>query len=810
MAGLLRDVRYAIRQLRRSPGFSITAVLMLALGICANSTVFSWINATLLNPIPGARSTGDLVSVMRGAWNTSPSPPLSYLDYRDLRDQNHSFVGILAYHHDWLALTGSASPERIYVGNISANYFDLLGIRPLLGRFFRPEEEANPRAVPYIVLSYPLWKTHCAGDPAIVGKSIEIARHTVTVIGVAPEGFGGAMPGIREDAWLTLDPAGGNGYQMTHRDANWLNVLGKLRPGETRGSATQDLETIMRRIVAAYPNEHLGVNTITLDPMWRSPFGANVYFSASLPILLAIASVVLLLTCVNIATLALVRFVARRRELAIRQSLGAGRAQLTSQMMLEGLLVAIAGGALAILFTSWTSKGLAAFIPPNGNPIALNGQMDGNVVAVIAGMAIVASFLCGALPAWRSSRVEAAEVLKEESASVSAGSQHQRLLSGLVVVQIGLSLALLIASGLLVQSLRKANQTDTGFEQAQVLTASVGLEISGYSGDEIRAFERKALDELRVLQGARSVSITDWVPLEFNRKTIDAYPEGYVPRPHESLEVRHADVSADYFETLGIPVLEGRGFTQNDDEKAPRVVILDETAANHYWPGQNPIGRQLHAAGRPFTVIGVVRNTKHQRVTELPEPMLYFSIFQIGGPETVIQVRTLGEPEEMPSAIVRVVHQIDARLPVFNVRPLYETTQLAFLFQRIEAMLATAFGLLALVLATTGIYGVVAYRAELRTQEIGIRVALGANRSDVMKLVLAQGAWLTAMGVVLGLILSLALTRLLRGLLYGVSTGDPMTATCVIGLLALIAVAACALPAARAMRIDPVTAIRAK
>jgi len=810
MAGLLRDVRYAIRQLRRSPGFSIIAVLMLALGICANSTVFSWINATLLHPIAGTRSTDDLVSVMRGEWNTSPSPPLSYLDYRDLREQNHSLVGILAYHHDWLALTGSANPERIYVGNVSANYFELLGVRPLLGRFFLPEEETNPRAVPYVVVSYPLWKTHFGGDPEIVGKSIEIARHAVTVIGVAPEGFAGAMPGIREDAWVTLDPIGSNQYQMTSRSANWLNVLARLRPGVSRGSATQDLETIMRRIVAAYPKDHLGVNTITLDPMWRSPFGANIYFSASLPILLAIASVVLLLTCVNIATLALVRFVARRRELAIRQSLGAGRGQLTRQMMLEGLLVAIGGGGLAIVLTAWTSKGLAAFIPPSENPIAFNGQMDGSVIAVIVALASLASVLCGALPAWRSSRVDAAEVLKEESASVSAGAQHQRLLSSLVVVQIGLSLALLIASGLLVQSLRKANETDAGFEQAQVLTASVGLEISGYSGDETRAFERRALDEVGGLQGAKSVSITDWVPLDFNRKTTEAYPEGYTPRPHESLEVRHADVSGGYFETLGIPVLEGRAFTQNDDEKAPRVVILDETAANHYWPGQNPIGRQLHSFGRACTVIGVVKNTKHQRVTELPEPMIYFSIFQIGGPETVIQVRTASEPEEMASAVVRVVHQIDGRLPVFDVRPLYETTRLAFIFQRIEAMLATIFGLLALVLATTGIYGVVAYRTQLRTQEIGIRVALGADRSDVMKLVLYQGAWLTAAGIGVGLGVSLVLTRFLRGLLYGVSASDPVTVLFVAGLLSLIAVAASALPAARAMRVDPVTAIRAK
>jgi predicted permease len=421
MTGLLRDVRFALRQLRKSPGFTFTATAMLAVAICANSTVFSWIAGTMLQPIPGARDTTGLVSLMRGQWNISPSPPLSYPDYRDLRDQNHSLVGMLAYHHEWITLTGEAQPERIYLANVSANYFDLLGIKPLLGRFFRPEEENDPRPIPYVVMGYSLWKTRYAADPAIVGKSIEIARHSVTVIGVAPEGFIGAMPGIREDVWVTLNPIGSNSWQMSRRSSAWLNVIGKLRPGVGRREATLDLETIMRRIVAAYPDDHLGVNTITLDPMWRSPFGANGYMAALLPILLAIAGVVLLLTCANVATLTLVRFVSRRREIAIRQSLGAGRTQLVRQMLLEGVAISACAGTLALLLTSWTAKTFARFIPPNSNPTELNGTMDHNVVVVIVALAFLASVLCGAFPAWRSSHVPAAEALKEESASISSG-----------------------------------------------------------------------------------------------------------------------------------------------------------------------------------------------------------------------------------------------------------------------------------------------------------------------------------------------------------------------------------------------------
>src|SRR5246500_1018236 len=399
MAGLLQDIRFAFRQLRKNPGFAITATAMLAVAICANSTVFSWIDGTMLHPIPGARDTGDLVSLQRGERNFSPTPPFSYLDYRDLREQNHSFTGILAYHHDWITLTGGVQPERAYIANVSANYFDVLGIKPVLGRFFLPEEETRPDAVPNVVLGYSLWKTRYAKDPAIVGKSIEVARHPVTVIGVAPEGFVGAMPGIREDLWVTLDPLGTDVWRMTHRDSDWLIVIGRLRPGVSRGQAAQDLDTVMHHIVVAYPDDHLGDNRITLDPMWRSPFGANGYMAATLPILLAFAAVVLLLTCANVATLTLVRFVSRRRELAIRQSLGANRMQLVRQMVLEGVVLSIVAGAAALALTSWTSKTFAWFFRASSSPTTLNGSMDHNVVIGIAVFSLLAGMLCGALPA---------------------------------------------------------------------------------------------------------------------------------------------------------------------------------------------------------------------------------------------------------------------------------------------------------------------------------------------------------------------------------------------------------------------------
>jgi predicted permease len=806
MAGLLQDVRFALRQLRKSPGFTLTAVLMLALAISANSTVFSWIDGTMLHPIPKARNTSELVSIMRGQWSTSPAPPFSYLDYRDIRERNHSFSGMLAYHHDWLTLTGNGMPERIYAANVSSNFFDVLGIKPALGRFFLPGEEAREGGARFVVLSYSLWKNKFGGDPAIIGKPIELARQSGTIIGVAPEGFINAMPGVRHDAWLPLDPIGTDRYRMTHRSASYLNVLGRLKPGVTRQQATNDLETVMSQIVAAFPNDHIDANNITLDPMWRSPFGANVYLAKSLPILLAIAGFVLLLTCVNVATLALVRFVARRREIAIRESLGASRLQLMRQMILEGLLVSSAGGVLALTLTSWTAKRFADFIPPNANPIVLNGTVDHNVIGIIVLLSILATLICGAFPALRSSRVNAAEVLKEETASISGG-RNRRLLSSLVVTQIALSLALLVSSALFLRTLRNMSNADPGFRQDHILTASFGIGIAGYSDKEADPIEHKILDRFSALPGVKVAALSNWLPLSFNGRNADVYPENYVPQLHESHEVRRADVTAGYFSLMGIPITAGRDFTRDDNRTAPPVVIVDQTLANRYWHGENPIGRRVTIWGRMFTVIGVAKNSKHQFVNEPQEPMVYRSFFQ-NPDDPTLMVQTTGDPDSIAPAVEEAIHQVDRQLVVFDVRSLRETTRASAIFPVMASTFAGIFAIIALVLAATGIYGVISYRTQLRTHEIGIRVALGASRADVMRLVLMQGIQLTIAGLALGLALAFGLTRFIASMLYGVSPTDPKTALAVVGLLAAISMLACYLPALRAMRINPVSAIR--
>lgn len=809
MAGLFHDIRYALRQLLRSPVFTVSVIVMLALGICATSTALSWIEGTMLNPVPGARDTGRLVSIMRGTWNISPTPPFSYLDYRDLRGANRTFSGILGYHHEWATLTAGESPQRIYAAQVTGNYFDVLGIQPVLGRFFRVDEEARLGGVPYIVLGYSLWKTKFGGDPGVLGKSIEIQHQPFTVIGVAPEGFIGCMPAIREDLWAPLGAStspGGNDWGVLHRENAWLNVIGRMRPGVSRKAATQDLETIMRRLVAEHPAAHLGANTITLDPMWRSPFGGNGYFSASLPILLAFAALVLLLTCANVATLMLVRFVARARELAIRQSLGAGRGALMRQMILEALMVSLAGCGLALILTVWTSRMLGRFIPPSANPILVSGSVDHVLVVVLLVIAVGAGVLCGALPAWRSSHIAPAEVLRQDTASLSSGSRNRHVMGGLVVVQVALSVALLVCAGLFLRTLHNTASANPGFDEAHVLTATVGLDI-GYSRDEMRQFQKKILARARELPGATQVSLTDWLPLALSRKSSDVWREGYVPQPHESGEVTRADVSAGYFATMGIPIVEGRAFADTDDAHAPRVMIVDQTAAHHYWPTEDPLGRRLRMGDTLYTIVGVAKNSAHLRLGETAQPMIYNSILQEGGPETILQVRTAGDPEAVAPMVVDAIHRINPQWLVYDVRPLRQTTGVASAFAIMESTFASVFALLALGLAASGIYGVLAYRTQLRTHEIGIRMALGAARGDVLWLILWQGLRLAAVGIALGIVLAAGLTRFISAQLYGVSAADPLTFLAVALLLAVVAGAASSLPALRAMRIDPVAAI---
>jgi predicted permease len=811
MNTLIQDLKFGLRMLAKKPGFTAVAVLTLALGIGANSTIFSWINSTLLNPIPGVTHTSDLVTVMRGERSEHPSPPFSYLDYLDLRNHTQSFSGLLGYHDDFMSLTGTDNPERIYGALATANYFDVLGVHPILGRGFLPAEEQRYGGGPVVVISEALWRAHFASDRSIIGKTIQINRYLYTIVGVAPPDFQGCKTGLRTDVWIPLgmDSFVWGPKRPDDRGAFWLNVLGRLKPGVDRRQAEGELDLLMQQIVASSRNVDRGPSQITLDPLWRSPFGANVYLYKTLPMLLALAAALLLLACANVANLLLVRSVTRRREVALRLAMGASRWRLIRQLWVEALLLALAGGALALELTTWTAGTFAAFVPSTSIPLTLNGHVNLGVILATLAVSIFTALVFGILPALRTSSLAPIAVLKEEAGTISGGIHKSRLSSTLVVAQISLSLLLLICAGLFIRSLQNAQRLDPGFDPNHVLLASYELGgPAGYTKAQGLAFDRQLLTKLESLPGVESVALADFSPLNFTLHSDYVYPDGYVPQPHESMEISRAIVSPNYFRTMRTPLVAGREFTDQDGEKSQLVAIVNQEFCDRYWPGQDAIGKRFNNYGVWFNVVGVARNGKYRRLVYAPEPLIFLSLLQVYRGQVTIHARVSGDPAACASAVEKTVHELNADLPVFDVITLRSSMQLGSIFERLAGTFAGAFGLLALILAAVGLYGVIAYTTRQRTHEIAIRLALGAQRGDVFRLVLGRGLLLTVGGLAVGIAGSLALTRYLQSVLYGVTATDVLTYAAVALLLCLVSLVACYIPARRATKIDPMTALK--
>jgi predicted permease len=810
MGTLLQDLKYGLRMLAKSPGFTAIVVLTLALGIGANSTIFSWINSTLLTPIPGVAHTSDLVTVMRGERSEHPTPPFSYLDYVDLRDHTQSFSGLLAYHDDFMSLTGTDKPQRIYGALTSANYFDVLGVRPILGRGFLSAEEQRRGGGSVAVISEDMWRARFGSDRSIIGRTIQINRRLYTIVGVAPPDFQGCKTGLRADVWIPLgmDQFVWGPNRPEDRGTFWLNVLGKLKPGVDRRQAEGELNLLMQQIIETSRNVDRGPSQITLDPLWRSPFGANVYMYKTLPMLLALAAVLLLLACANVANLLLVRSVARRREIALRLALGASRWRLLRQLMVESLLLALAGGGLAMLLTTWTAGAFGAFFPPTSLPLTLNGHADRTVLLVTMVIAILSAMIFGILPGLRTSSLAPITVLKEEAGSMSGGIHKWQLSRALVVVQLSLSLLLLICAGLFIRSLQNAQRLDPGFDPNHVLLASYELGPAGYSEAQGIAFHRQLLSKLEAVPGVESVTLADFSPLSFTIHTDYVHPDGYVPQPHESMEVSRAIVGPDYLRTMRTPLVAGRDFTPQDTEKSQPVAIVNREFADRYWQGQDAVGKKVSVYGQSFAVVGVARNGKYRRLVYASEPVIFLPLFQDYCDLVIIHARLSGDPQAYAAAVERTVHELNADLPVFGVTTLKSSMQLGSIFERLAGTFAGAFGFLALILAAVGIYGVIAYTTRQRTHEIAIRMALGARRAEVFWLVLGQGLVLTLTGLAVGIAVSLALTRYLKSVLFGVGATDLLTYVAVALLLCLVSLVACYIPARRATKVDPMVALR--
>ena len=813
MSNLLQDCRYGLRVLRKSPGFAAIAILTLALGIGANTTIFSWINSTLLNPVPGLSHASEVVSLTLSKPGDNPFP-FTYPDLEAMRNGQQSFTGIAACGFVQMSLKAKSRPERISGMVASANYFDVLGVRPIVGRGFLPEEDTKPGGAPVAVISYRLWQTHFGTNPNIVGRTIEINQHPYTIVGVTPAVFQGSQTGVRTEIWIPImmeAQLNELGDLLHDHHQFWLLGFGRLKPGVRLEQAQQEMTLRLKPEARAYPEEHKGHDTVTVYPLWRNPFGLNQFLATLLPALMCIAGLVLLLACVNVANLMLVRAVGRRREIAIRMALGVSRWRLVRQLLIESLILSLVGGAVALLITLWTQGTLMTFMPVTEDiPLSLTIAADRSVLLATLVISVLTAMIFGILPALRSSGLAPAGVLKEETGSASGTLRKARLASGLVVAQIGLSLLLLICAGLFIRSFRSAQQINPGFNPRNVLIASYDLFTAGYSDASGAEFNRQLVAKLETLPGVQSVALSDREPLGFGGGSTSVKPEGYTSPANESMETQVAIITPNFFQTMQIPLVKGRDFTLQDNKGSQRAVIVSEAFANRYWPKQEPLGKQLNSdlTHEWFKVVGVARDTKVTGLNEKPMPFVYLPLYQVYNANMTINARVAGDPLTFANTIEQAAHELNPELVVYDVTTLELRTQFASFGQRVAGTFVGAFGLLALALAAVGIYGVTSYTTRQRTHEIGIRVTLGATKQDVLRLVLGHGSRLTLAGVGLGLILSLVLTRFLRGLLLGVTSTDALTFSSVAILLCAVALFACFLPARRATRVDPMVALR--
>src|SRR6202048_1000461 len=649
MNSFLQDVRYSLRLIAKAPGFAAIAVLTLALGIGANTTIFSWINSALLNPVPGLARSSEVVALTLSKPGDTPFG-FPYPDLEAMRDGQQSFTGITACDITPMSLTGKGKPERVWGMVATANYFDVLGVRPILGRGFLPAEDEKPGGAPGAVISYRLWQTHFGANPNILGQEIEINQHPYIIVGVTPAVFQGSQTGVRTEIWAPImmeAQLNSLGDLLHDHHQFWLLAFGRLKPGVVLGQAQEEMTLRLKREAKNYPDEHKGHDSVTVYPLWRNPFGLNFFLATLLPMLMCIAGLVLLLACVNVANLMLVRAGGRGREIAFRISRGASRWQLVRQLLVESLMLALAGGVVALLITFWTQGTLMKLLPvTEAIPLALSVAADRTVLLAALVISVLTGVIFGILPALRSSGVAPVAVLKEDTGTASGGLRKARLASGLVVAQISLSLLLLICAGLFIRSFQSAQQINPGFNPHNVLIASYDLFTAGYSDVTGAEFDRQLVAKLEALPGMQSVALTNRVPLALGGGSTSVKPEGYVSQANESMETQAAVITPNYFQTMQIPMVKGRDFTLQDTKSSQRVVIVSETFVNRYWPNQEAVGKQLNSdlTHEWFRVVGVAQNSKVDGLNEKPTPFLYLPLYQVYRADMIIDARTTGDP----------------------------------------------------------------------------------------------------------------------------------------------------------------------
>ncbi|HVR72013.1 MAG TPA: ABC transporter permease [Vicinamibacteria bacterium] len=809
MERALRDLRLAARSWRRSPALAVAAVVTLGVALGANTALFSLVNAVLLRPLPGIANADRLVNVHRTAADGATFLGLSAPDYRDLRERTRALDGLAAFNGRGAALgDGDGAPELVGLQLVTGNFFDVLGVRARHGRLLAEGDDAVPGASAVAVISDALWRSRFGGDPLVVGRTIRLNGFPFTVVGVGPEGFQGHFVGFPFEVWVPLAMAAqaAPGEDVASRDNDWLELVGRLAPGRTVAQAQADLATVMSGLAREHPGRHKDATadvrrTTGVDDSLR---GAVVSFLA---VLQAVAALVLLIACVNLAGLLLARAAGRARDVALRLALGASRAALVRQLMAEALLLLLAGGAFGVALAAWAADLLHAFQPGFVVPLRFDLGLDVRVLAFAALATLVAGVAFGLVPALQASRLDLASALRDGRAE--EGGTRARARRALVVGQIALSMVLLVAAGLFVRTLQRARVLDPGFGLDGVTTARLDLTLLARDETHGRAFYDRLLERLLSLPGAQSASLTTWIPLRsLAPPTAAVHAQAEPPLPAAGLNVPVSAVTPAYFETMRIPLLAGRAFSTADGPSSRPVAVISEALARRLWPGAEAAGRRLRHGSVEREVVGVARDVKMRRLTEETSPHLYVPLAQAFTPRVRVLLRARGDLALASAALRREVAGLEQDLPVMETMPLREAVALALFPQRMAGTIASALGALGLGLAATGLYGLVAWSVSRRTREMGVRVALGASRRDLLGLVLAQGLRLALAGVALGALGAAALAQGLRGLLPGVSPTDPLTFVAIAVLMTAVALLASYLPARRAARVDPMTALR--
>jgi len=813
LESVVMDIRFALRQLRRAPALTTVIVLTLAIGIAATATVFSWTRAILLDPLPGAADPAR-IEVLESLTPSGKWTGTSWLDFRDFRRYLKSFDGMAASYPISLAVGDETHSELHWGEIVSSDFFDVLRVRPALGRFFPVGLDTAGAAEPVVVIGDALWHSRWHGDSSVIGSVVKINRYPFTVIGVAPPSFHGSMPGERIDMWVPAALVGQILPTSNHlrEDRGWrtFRVLARLKPGVDHAAALKEVSWFASYMAKVNGERSTGMSGDLL-PIWKSHWGIQDALRAPLLVLMGACALVLLIVCANMANLLLARATARRREFGLRLALGAPRRRLIRQLLTEGSVLAVAGSALGLVCTAWFAQSLHLLVPSFAAPALLDPPVDSSVLAFTAALACAVTLLAGIAPALHGSRERFGEALSDGGRGGTGGVHATRLRSALVVAEMALAVVSLVGAGLFWNSLQHTRAVSPGFTADHVAMSSVSLTLSGYDSARADDFLRRVADDITREPGVTSASYTDYVPLSIGQGSWeDLQIEGYTPQPGENMKLFRSAIGPDYFATMQIPLVAGRDFRLDDDSAHTPAMIVNETFVRQYLHGGSALGLKVKGWGKWFTIVGVVKDVKTYRLTDPPTPYFYVAARQVYRPEYgyTFVARTSGPADQAAQAIARAVKSADPTVPVFGAMSLTDYIAAPLRGPQAAAQLLVALAGVALFLAAIGLYGVISYSVAQRSREMGVRVALGARPADLLRVVASQAIVLLGAGLVAGLASAAALGRVVSSLLFAVSPFDfPVFFAAAFGMV-VIALAATGIPARRAMKVDPIEALR--